>query len=485
MLLSALAACKGGKGQETPTSNTGADEQTEPVTEAPAVKKELVFEDFGNREFTMLARAGRTHYLFGTDSSASRVEQAAYTRNEYVNENFNIEIVLIPSPTDTESSGSKAMKWWKNAVTLSTGEYDLIVPDYYWMIEQTGCVENLLELPKGEIDPNDEWWYSGWNDATTINGKLFSIVGDASLEALENIEITFFNKQMAANNNMDLYTDVEDGDWTLNLMREYSKTVGLNLDEPNDPEAVYGSLYDRHSVLAQCRSAGLRLININENGLPEANYNNSTSFDIAGAVANMFKEKSVQYESVTARGSSKNIKAFKQGRALFYNTALFLGQTLKNSNLSFDYGVIPMPKYNEEQADYISTIYGVSFFAIPTSVQDVHCSATILNALNWLSNPNGNLGKNSLVYQYFETVLKNQVADDAKDADMIQMARDRLYIDFAFIYNTNLKIDEAYLSAIGTVGIDPNKSFDIVSALKTVDEGFGDNLRELISTIYA
>ena len=472
MVLSVLVGCS--RRNKDGSGTTENSQQTESSTE-PIVKKEMTFEDFGEREFNLMGRAGRTHYLYSDGVSPDRIEQAAYSRNSYIEENFHIDLILVNGPTG--STSGKTGEAWSNALITSSGEYDLIVPDYWWKIEQTGYVENLLDLPRHEIDLSDEWWYDGWNSSTTINGKLFSIVGDAAMEVLENIEVSFFNKNMAANNGLNLYADVEEGTWTLEQMRAYSRMVALNLDEPGDT-TIYGSLYDQHSAIAQGYASGLKLININESGFPEANYNNPNNYDIIAKVASVIAEPSVNYEPKTARSVTFNINTFMNGRALFYNTALYLGTRLKNGNLPFDYGVIPMPKYNEEQADYISTIYGVSFFSIPTSVKDVHCSATILNALNWLSHPNGNLAKKSLTYEYLETVLKNQIADDEIDANMIQLARTNLYVDFAFIYDGNLKVHNAYdYVARGT-------NPDLASQLQTIDETFSEKLRELVGDIY-
>ena len=469
-----FAAC-GEKKEPTPDSTTTTPASEEVTTAAPTPEKTLTFEDFGNREFHVLGRKGRTHYLDSDGTSSDRVEIAAYTRNSYIEDMFNLQFILVDGPTGS-SDGATASAWI-TALAASTGEYDVIVPDYWWKVEQRGILENLLDLPHNEIETDDEWWYDGWNRNTTINGKMFTIVGDAAMEVLENIEMTFVNKQMAANNGIDIYDDVEAGEWTLEQMQTYGRKVATNLDDKNS--AVFGTLYDQHSVIAQGYAAGLKLININENGIPAANYNDLNNYDIISLVRSVATDElSANYENKTARAAGTNLKYFREGRALFYNTALYMGKLLKSNNLSFDYGVIPMPKYNAEQKDYISTIYGVSFFGIPTSVKDVHCAAVILNAMNWLSNPNGNLGKKSLTYEYFETVLKNQIADDETDANMIQMARDNLYVDFAFVYDSNLKVHSAYTSAA-------NGSKDLSSQLETIDESFGENLRTLIGEIYA
>ena len=432
VILTAAACGKSDSSTETTTASTTAvaadtTTATEATTAAPEVDPyEPAQENFGDAngnptDFVMAVRANRYGYLFDDGSSPERVNAAAYQRNAMIEERYNIKISIVEM---TETADA-----WNTALLTSDGAYDLGCFDYWWGIEQNGLLYDLMSLP--EIDVTDPHWYSGWNDNVTINNKLFSIAGDATLEILENIEILFFNKDIAESYKLDLYKDVNDGKWTLDRMNEINVLVSQNLDNSDKSDDIYGALYDLHSVPTQMYAAGMRLSNIGEDGSISIVDNTESISNVASAVVSLIHGGGVRYDSNTARSSNnQGMSIFTAGNALFYATALYLGKTLRTSDTSFDYGVLVPPKY-DESSEYITSCYGASLFGIPLSVKDVHKSAVILDAINYYSNE-------TVVDAFYEIVLKYQVADSEEDADMIQMARDTLYVEYAFIQSLSL-----------------------------------------------
>ena len=428
IILTAVSCGKSEESTETTTAATttaavSGDATTEATTTAPEVDPyEPAQENFGDAngkptDFNMLVRAARYGYLYDDGTSPERVNAAAYQRNMMIEEKYNIKINII----EKESTASV----WNTTLLSSNGEYDLACFDYWWGIEQSGLLYDLMTLP--EISVSDPHWYQGWNDNCTINGKLFSIAGDATLEVLENIEILFFNKDMAKINNLDLYGLVQSGDWTMDKMNEVTLQLSANLDNDNKDDDVYGALYDVHSVGCMPYSAGMKMTNIKEDGSIAISENKDALIRAGEACADLIHNGAVRYDTNTARSTNnQGVKLFTNESAMFYATALYLGQTLRKSNTGFDYGVLVPPKLDKE-AEYVTGTYGASLFGIPLSVADAHKSAVILDALNYYSN-------DTVVDAFYEIVLKYQVADSEEDAGMIEMARDVLYMDFAYIY---------------------------------------------------
>ncbi|MBQ8345138.1 MAG: hypothetical protein IJY42_02610, partial [Clostridia bacterium] len=58
------------------------------------------------------------------------------------------------------------------------------------------------------------------------------------------------------------------------------------------------------------------------------------------------------------------------------------------------------------------------------------------------------LGEDALVYTYFDTVIKGQVANSPEDYEMLQMTRDLAYYDFAFILEANAGIFTGFQKAV-------------------------------------
>ena len=434
LLTLVLTAVACGKAEETETTTTastttakGTTAATEATTTAPEVDPyEPAQENFGDAngkptDFNMLVRANRYGYLYDDGTSPERVNAAAYQRNMMIEERYNIKINIIEKESTADI--------WNTALLTSNGEYDLACFDYWWGIEQSGMLYDLMTLD--EINVSAPHWYQGWNDNCTINDKLFSIAGDATLEVLENIEILFFNKDMAEVNQLDLYKMVDDGDWTMEKMAQINTQVATNLDNDTADDDVWGALYDVHAVGCMLYSAGMKLTNFNDDGSIAITSNTDGLVRAGEACIELLHNGATRYDSNTARSTNnQGVKLFTNESAMFYATALYLGQTLRKSDTGFDYGVLIPPKFDKD-SDYVTGTYGASLFGIPHSVKNVHRSAVILDALNYYSN-------DTVVDAFYEIVLKYQVADSEEDANMIEKARDVLYMDVAYIYTLTL-----------------------------------------------
>jgi hypothetical protein len=293
------------------------------------------------------------------------------------------------------------------------------------------------------------------------------VVGDASLEVLQNIEVMFFNTTMAESYGLDLYSLVRNGEWTVDKLMEINTTVAANLDDNDTSNDIYGTMYDIHSMRAQLTSAGLRVTEIAENGAVQITASTEKNINICDKVTQLINSSAVNYSSTNTR--VRDYTLFSEGRSLFYATALLIGRTLKSLSMSFDYGVLITPKYSAED-DYVSTNYGASVFSIPLDVKDRHMSATILNALNYLS-------ADTVVYSFYDQVIKNRVAESPDDSEMIDLARANMYMDFAFIYDSDLGILTSFYKAV-------LNNTSVSSSLASIETSAEEKLTALIASFH-
>ncbi len=448
LLVSVFAGCAGNEAPDETTAGTSFLEVNDTAQETEAGTTGPAPENFGNadgtpRDFTIMVRKSRYDYIWAKEATGDRINDSAYERNMKLEELYNIRIKIAESAEDTAA-------WFSTAILAGTGEYDLVVHDYWWALEIQGLYQNLTDF--SEIDTDAPYWYENWNKNTTINGKLYSIAGDAALEVVQNLEIIFFNKSIASDNGIDLYKIVGENGWTIEMMLTICSQTAKNLNDDNKEDDVYGALYDVHSMRSQLFAAGLVLTEPSDNGFVKIVANTEKNINICTSVTKLIHDQNVRYDTNTARSTSnKGPTIFTNGYSLFYATALYLGKTLRANAPGFNYGVIPMPKY-DESAEYISTTYGSSVFAIPLSVNDAHMSAVVLDAMNAVSN-------DTIVYSFYDIVMKNQIADAQEDADMIDMARARLYVDFEFI--NSLGLLTAFQNAV-------ENDVGITSSLKSV-----------------
>lgn len=417
-----LASCSGsGEGNDTGTNPTTTAEKNTNNTDtgdedAPVAPDIVSFKDENGvpTEYNMMVRAARYDYLWWEDEDTSdTLQKSVWSRNQTIEELYGVALE-ISEVTDSASAFSTLLAG-------ATGEYDLVCMDYWWKLEQQGYFYDMGTMEG--IDLTQSYWYHGWNNNTTINGVAYTAVGDASLEVLQNIEVIFFNRTMAKARDLDLYGLVDNGEWTLDRMMSINREVA-NLDDVAEENKVYGALYDKHSFRAALFSAGLKLTEMADNGAVQIVAGNAKNYDIADKVASLIHSNEVNFADINCRVRDWSI--FKNGKALFFATALIRGNELRTADLTFDYGIVVAPKYDEE-SDYVSTNYGASVFAIPLDCKDAGMSALILSALNYYST-------DTVVTTYYDTVLRQRVGENPENARMIDLAREKVYVDFAFIY---------------------------------------------------
>ena len=442
MLLGVLVGCKKNTPPSTDTTTPGDTQPTDTsdTGSETGIRYEIEHEDFSvngeKRDLLMAVRQNRYHYLWADDKATERVERATYQRNEAVSQYYGVNI-------KKKEIGEKAA--WATQLAVTDGSIDIAVPDYWWLLEQQDLLINLNDknvLNRNELRFEQEYWYAGWNNGTTINNKLFTVVGDASLEVWENIEMVFFNKAKANTQSVNLYEMVDNGQWTIDQMLILSRNAASGLDDSDDTNNIYGSVYDVHSLRAQLFSAGLVLVDTSQGTLNVVAQERTLNLDICDKVKTLIHDQATSYYTSTARVDDGKVKMFTSGQTMFYATALYLGYTINSQTSVPSFGVIPMPKYDAEtQQNYITTSYGVSVFAIPKICTDYHFAAKILDALNYYS-------ADTTLDAFYNKAMRGQLAEGSDDVRMLDLAKDTMYFDMGWIlYDSSFSVFGAFQTA--------------------------------------
>lgn len=471
MLLTMLVGCKpkpAPEGETTPGDTQPVSDTGE--TESTGIRKEMVFEDFSvngqKRDFLMAVRKDRFHYLYAEKDATDRVERAAYTRNEFISEKFGVNIKI------KEINSKKAD--WSNALAVTDGSIDLAVPDYWWLLEQQDLFINLYA--REELQFNQEYWYSAWNNGTTINNKLYTVVGDGSLEVWENIEVVFFNKGKASTQGVNLYELVDNNQWTIDKMLEISRKAASGLGDSDASNDVYGAYYDVHSLRSQLFSAGLKVVDTSNGTLNIVAQERTLNLDIVDKVTSLIHDQATLYnprnransDVNTARADSEyKAKLFTGGKTMFYATALYLGYTINSQQNVPSFGIVPMPKCDTNQEKYITTSYGVSVFAIPKIAVDQHFAAVILDAINYYSAEH-------TLDAFYNKAMRGQLAEGSDDVRMLDLAKDTMYFDMGWILDEGGKFNLFGEFQNATSG---NRPVNLTDAMNTSTT----NLAELIA----
>ncbi len=86
------------------------------------------------------------------------------------------------------------------------------------------------------------------------------------------------------------------------------------------------------------------------------------------------------------------------------------------------YGVVPMPRFSEEQDGYYSTLHdGFSVLSVPTTIQGdrLNTVCAVLEAM-------ASAGYNIVMPVYYETTLRTKLVNDLQSSEMMDMIIDNL-----------------------------------------------------------
>jgi hypothetical protein len=220
----------------------------------------------------------------------------------------------------------------------------------------------------------------------------------------------------------DFYAMVEDGSWTWDVMLEAAETVASSLDSDDlmnsvdDMWGVQGSDDDTHMLY---NALGFRYAHIDEDGyvvydLGQTDESITTLIDIhedfhyADWNTNRIDNKLVGNDDVE--------DLFTIDKALFKTASCVKTAVTKLRNMTTDYGILPMPKLNEDQENYSSLVWvhHDCVLGIPAATADPEMSAVILEVLSYE-------GYYNVTPVLYDTILYGRAAKTAEAKRSLQI----------------------------------------------------------------
>lgn len=427
-------ACAG----DTPGSNdveSGGDNTSEQIisgeTERSEIKDGLPEINYSGTTFTILYRDEWEYEFKAEEENGDIVTDEVYKRNRAIEDRFGVELNLYGLPG---SYGSEEFKTAvNNSVLGGDSEYDLIVGYQAEMISPAmeGYFLNIYDMKY--IDAEAPWWSEQCNSSLTVNGKLFMTTGDIALTLWDNMYVFYFNKTLAEQYSIpNVYELVNNGEWTIDKLYELSTTVGDDIDGNSvyDENDLYGFLtvYQNQSR-AWIVSCNTPIVKQNSEGLMEACFLTERSQNMLDKLLTLYGAQSTytKNRALSEPREASEPVIFTSNRALFMSG--YLGNANILRSMDTDFGIIPYPKYDNEQENYYTTAHNsVSMMCFPITVKDEEMSAIITEALCAESYRN-------VIPQYYDKVLKAKGARDDESAEMIDLIRDSLIFDFGWVHS--------------------------------------------------
>lgn len=463
--------------EENNKSAAAADEVSETEEQSP-VPKDV---QFGGEEIRIL---NCTYYAEDIGFVNAEEEIGEVVNDEIYRRNFKVQSDLNVGFKFTDialSSGGDFQRIVKNSVSSGSDDYDILFGVQYNCVQlvTSNVFANLINAPY--IDLNKSWWAARHirNELTIGKDALYFLTGDISLNFVRNMSCVYFNKQLYSDyfgDPDDMYKTVLDGKWTLDKLSETVKTMYKDLN--GDGAADDGDQYGCGVLAANLTDhfmfdAGVRMTARDEEDVPYLVINNERTVNFTDKLYKLYYEnEGVRVFPAANETNNITIPAkFMNNELLFDFGWFYISELLRDMNS--DYGIIPFPKYDENQSSYLSLAHDiVPLYCVPTTCIKMECVGAVLEVMAFESYK-------TVLPAYFEIALKSKYTRDVtEDAfKIIDMIHDNATTDFAYVYNYALNnignIMRELMSA---------KSGDFVSKYQKIEPMVQKSMEKLIDT---
>lgn len=471
MMLPLLASCSD---TNTPSENTPGTtapvsdtETTVPAETEPTVAFER--EDNGNAAVKILTCVEADFEYLAEEQTGERVNDAVHARNAAVEDHLGIQLE-VRYETGAWAARNTYNAIITNSIAAGDGAHDYVTGMISCIqpLASSQLFYNLFEVPY--LDMDNPWWVSSMQDNLALKGKLFGIIGDVCLSMYKGLSIMIFNKDLLEANNMaNPYELVNNGQWTLDKFLE--ETTGHGQDVNGDGAwtlgtDVYTALHDEVVWRSMNAALDIHSVVVNEEGIPViVDVDEKLATTVEKLQTYLFTCTDVKHNKVTADLT----KAFAAEQAIYYMTKL--QEVEKLADMESDFGVIPMPKYDENQKDYYTQIAtGTQIIFVPVTTSNVSLTGKTLEALSYYS-------WKDVVGAYYDTALKQRYSRDAETAGMLDMIRQGAVNGFDYSYSTAIAGDP-WINK--TVSNDARTDYNVASAFASQKSVWEANIQKIL-----
>lgn len=404
----------------TATDVTSAQESVDPkyIVDVPEVH-------YNDTEITILQRTAWVHEMFAEEQTGDLINDTVYLRNLSVEERLGIKLNFMDT-AGTNTTFSNFSSAITTAANSGDDVYQLVANYAYFGVSMAvnGYFTDLLSIPY--VNTTKAWWNQSYVDQATINDKLYYIVGDATTSAMYELEVCYINHSLAEKYypGEDFYNVVLDGKWTYDYLLE----VVTNLTTTGT-QAEYG-------LAAPCNSLSIDgLLIALDVKITDRNSDGNILITMQSDehllnVADALKELYHRNTGAFIKENSEPRNLFIEGNAIFLFERMSVAENYLR-DVTYSYGIIPMPKWDEAQESYYVTSHDeYSCLCVPSSV-----SEDKLESVGAFLEVMGQESFINLRPALYETSYKLKYLNDDASSSMFDFIVNGAKYDFGFIYS--------------------------------------------------
>jgi ABC-type glycerol-3-phosphate transport system substrate-binding protein len=420
LLLTAVSCGESADGPADTGKGSVAGSETEDETKTPY---ELLEKENYDRSFTVLIRNDCTEDFVVDSMTGYLLADSIYERNTVVSEDYGVDFSFVYSGYDYNGINDAV----KKQVSGGQSDYQMFIGHKYSY--GTLAMNNYLQ-DLGKVDTlslSEAWWDQACYENLTVAGKTYVMTGDINPSSSMRISscmvfnkdlMTELGKSPAALNEL-----TENGEWTLDTLLSYCQDVSF--DSSGDGKLTYDK--DRYCLTGWMMAAPYALYyGCNGNfvsvvdGEPQLTYTDEKVTGIYEKIFDIIVTQKAYYVTSEPQYATM-FDVFSEGRALFSVLTLkLISQYL--SDMEDSYGILPIPKYDTYQKEYMSFVNGsTGLVMVAKNTEDVDFVGAVMDGM-------AAYNYSHVTPNMFQVVTKLQVAQDPESARMVDLViRNRVF----------------------------------------------------------
>ena len=429
MTAGALISCGGAAEETAPVRNENdalpaqtAAEETAAETEA-YIADGLPDTDLSDYKFRIYCLENLAPFFYSDELDGDVVNDAVYKSVLNVEERFGVDIVPVYYGTDDGGFSSQV-----NTLIKSGDDVFDVAENHDTLSAEaslSGNYMNVRDFPY--LDFEKPWYPTNAIESLTLYGKLFLFSSAMSYKGLHQTRILYMNKKLFENYGIESpYQDVFDGKWTLDNIMGITKGAyqDLNSNQKPDEEDFFG--FTVHQWFdGWMDSFDLESLTKDAEGELVIGINNQRTADIVDKMYTWIAETP---DTFIVKGKVTEADIFSADRALITYGEISTSY-VRYRNTDIDYGMLPFPKYDENQEDYIS-FYTDRFFVVPKTAHDTDKIGFMLEAMSAE-------GYRTIYPAYYEIALKVKYTQDDESARILDVINASRKLSFSYCYDTS------------------------------------------------
>ena len=410
-LLSGMVSC-GDTG--TPEELTTSDTTDAVTTETPL----LPDKKFEGASFRFATYESNLPFFYADEENGDLINDAVYKAVNSVMDRYDFRFEPIIYGT-----GNMDVENYVNTTVLSGDDEYEVVSGHDGVMFQLSLNDYFADMRDSDYHHFDEaWWMTYANEELMVNGRQHVFSSYMSYKSLSAARCLYMNTKLAEENKIAIpYASVYDGTWTLDefysLVRDFYRDANGNGER--DGEDIYGwtgntKLYCFQQTYLHCYKEGA-------DGKVTLDFDREKLIDTAKKVGDILLSSQGGYIT----GNEPDSKMFLNGQSLFFYHTLQCMTTEEFREGRIDYTVLPLPKYDENQKDYVTATVD-PHCGIPITCKNTDLAHFVVEALSIE-------GYENVRPVYFDQALSVKFAQNDDMPKMLQIIGDGLTLDMAYL----------------------------------------------------